>query len=66
MANNSRIVLRQQLQSKSTVTINIDACNPTSQNAIDPNSVTIPIGGSVNWTNNDKIAHHSKGDIKCI
>lgn len=59
MASNSSILLAQRLQPKSTVTINVDACNPTSQNAIDTKSVTIPVGGTVNWTNNDNIAHQT-------
>lgn len=53
MANMAVKVLAQQLQSRSVVNINIDACDARSQNPINPKSVTVPVGGSVNWTNHD-------------
>jgi plastocyanin len=34
---------------------------------IDPKSVTIPVGGTVNWTNNDNIAHQTiSGTAKAV
>jgi plastocyanin len=40
-----------------TISINVDACDPKSQNPLNPKSVTIQVGGMVNWTNNDKLTH---------
>jgi plastocyanin len=40
-----------------TISININACDPKSQNPLSPKSVTIQVGGMVNWTNNDKLTH---------
>ena len=39
------------------ILVNIDACNPKSQNPLSPKSVTVQVGGMVNWTNSDKLSH---------
>jgi plastocyanin len=39
------------------IMINVDACNPKSQNPLSPKSVTVQVGGMVNWTNGDKLSH---------
>jgi plastocyanin len=48
------------LQPSATILVNTDACDQNSQNPMSPRSVTIPVGGTVNWTNNDKNYHQFK------
>lgn len=46
-----------QTSSSAIMTINPDACSENSQNPISPRSVSIPVGGTVNWINNDSTGH---------
>ena len=46
-----------QTSSSVTVTINPNTCSENSHNPISPRSVSIPVGGTVNWINNDNTGH---------